>query len=322
MRPAFAPLPSFRPPTPSPHQYLPRKPLCFRPQSPRPRIPRPSPPTLSSYQPSPGPNPPPRTDGIRINKCLKSVASRRESDALIAAGRVLLNGQVPPHGARVVLGDEVRLDGRLVDWQRLTLRAATQTFTYLKMWKPVGVITTTDPLIPNNILARVPPHVRGSDRVFPVGRLDEQSTGLILLTSDGRLPNVLLGAGKRCVKEYLVTPDMYVREAHLQRMREGVVVRSVIRRQRAEADRVLEAATLPCGIDRVQGGNQLLFRLEEGRNRQIRKMLGVVGYTARAIHRVSVMGITLRGLRGPGDLCPLDDEEMEVLSGKLAEAEG
>eukprot|EP00177_Eucheuma_denticulatum_P006717 GFKZ01012210.1.p1 GENE.GFKZ01012210.1~~GFKZ01012210.1.p1 ORF type:complete len:321 (-),score=30.79 GFKZ01012210.1:293-1255(-) len=320
MRPAFAPLPSFRPPTPTPGPYLSPKPFCHPLFSPRPHVPRSSLATPSSHRPSPGPNPKARTEGIRINKCLKAVASRRESDALIAAGRVLLNGHLPPPGARVMPGDEVRLDGRLVDWQRLTIRAAVDTFTYLKMWKPVGVITTTDPLIPNNIIAGIPPHFRDADRVFPVGRLDEQSTGLILLTSDGRLPNVLLGAGKRCVKEYLVTPDMYVKEAHLQRMREGVVVKSVVRRHGGTANRVVEAATLPCGIDRVEGGNQLLFRLEEGRNRQIRKMLGVVGYTARAIHRVAVMDITLRGLKGPGDVRPLDDEEMEVLRGRLAEA--
>lgn len=256
-------------------------------------------------------------EGVRINKCFKSFASRRESDAFIQHGRVRINGELAMQGARVFPGDVVQLDGRVVEWERLNIAVDMDKFTYLKLWKDLGVVCTTNEAIANNVVAYLPEHVRVPDRVFPVGRLDENSTGLLLLTSDGRLPTAVLGAGKKCIKEYIVTSDAYVTDKHLRRLREGVVISTVIPRDRGTR-KTLNASTIPCDIERIGDGNQLVFRLHEGRNRQIRKMLGALGYTTRAIHRKAMMGITLDGLKGPGDAQPLSSTEMLIVREKLA----
>lgn len=256
-------------------------------------------------------------EGVRINKCFKSFASRRESDAFIQHGRVQINGELAVQGARVFPGDVVQFDGRVIEWERLNVAADVDNFTYLKLWKDLGVVCTTDETIANNVVVVVPKHVRGPDRVFPVGRLDGNSTGLLLLTSDGRLPTLMLGAGKKCVKEYVVTPDVYVTDEDLSRLREGVVISTVAQRDRG-VRKTLTVPTIPCEVGRKPSGNQLVFRLQEGRNRQIRKMLGALGYTARAIHRTAMMGITLNGLRGPGDVQPLNDTEMLIVREKLS----
>lgn len=253
--------------------------------------------------------------GIRINKCFKSFASRRESDSFVASGRVRINGEVATSGARVVPGDNVELDGNPIEWERLTVNVQTETFTYLKHWKDRNVICTTDDSVPNNIIRQVEKLYTGQDRIFPVGRLDEQSTGLILLTSDGRLSKALLGAGKDCTKEYLVTPDMYVTDEDLQRLEEGIEITTEAQRDRNVRKR-LTAPTLPCEVERYDD-LRILLRLQEGRNRQIRKMLGALGYTTRRIQRIGFMGITLDGLAGPGDVKELSMTEMALVKNKL-----
>lgn len=255
-------------------------------------------------------------DGIRINKCLKSFASRRESDVFIQHGRVHINGKLAVQGARVFPGDVVQFDGQVIAWERLTVGVNMDAFIYVKLWKDINVVCTTNETVANNVIASIPQFVRGSDRVFPVGRLDENSTGLLLLTSDGRLPAAALGAGKKCVKEYIVTPDMYVTDQHLRELQQGVVISTDTRRD-GKVKKTILAPTAPCEVERRGDGNQLVFKLQEGRNRQIRKMLGALGYTARAIHRVSMMGITLSGLKGPGDAMPLNRAEMLIIKHRL-----
>ncbi|KAK1863049.1 hypothetical protein I4F81_005613 [Pyropia yezoensis] len=201
-------------------------------------------------------------------------------------------------------------------------------FTYLKLHKPVDVVTTTSAAVPNNILACLAGagHA-GRDRVFPVGRLDEATSGVILLTSDGSLVNAALGAGSACEKVYLVRTDAPVTEEHVDALRRGVVIRTVA--QYARGRTPLAAPTLPCLVERAspppgpagaggRGGPAaacwLRVTLREGRNRQIRKMLAAVGgYTVRAIHRVGFMGIGLGGVPAPGDFAPLDDAEMATV---------
>lgn len=256
-----------------------------------------------------------RNDGIRINKCFKSFASRRESDHFIASGRVNINGRTAKPGARVFPGDVVEFDGTVVEWERLTVDVATDDFVYVKHWKDVGVICTTDSSIENNIINQVSSRLSAHDRIFPVGRLDETSSGIIILTSDGRLPNAVLGASKNCTKEYIVTPDMYVSDDDIQTLREGVVIKTIAQRDRNVRKPIVKP-TLPCDVERREG-LQLFIRLKEGRNRQIRKMLGVLGYTTRAIHRITFMGIDLHGLSGPGDVANLKDEEMKLIMAKL-----
>lgn len=251
--------------------------------------------------------------GVRINKCFSSFASRREADMFVQQGRVSVNGRVVVAGTRVMEGDVVSLDDIEIDWERLTLASTTSAFKYIKHWKDTGVICTTDVDIPGNIISQVKVDDEGStsDRIFPVGRLDENSTGIILLTSDGRLPNAMLGAGRGCSKEYVVTADMPVTDEHVEMLREGVVISTVAQRDHKRKD-ALVARTLPCEVDRVDD-MKLKLSLKEGRNRQIRKMLGALGYTTRAIHRISFAGISLDGLAGPGSWAYLTDEEMKTL---------
>lgn len=277
---------------------------------------QPKAPIRRSYTESPpSPSPALESDGIRVNKCFKSFASRRQSDGFIADQRVTINDRIAAPGARVRSGDIVSLDGKVIDWERLNLDESMDSFVYIKHWKSPGVVCTTSPEEPNNILSQI--EIDSKDRIFPIGRLDEASTGLILLTSDGRLPNAVLGAGKSCLKEYLVVPDMYVTDEHIQAMREGVPITTVTSRDYGR--KTLSAPTLPCRVERGDG-LQLLISLQEGRNRQIRKMMGVLGYTTRAIHRIAFMGIGLDGLERPGDSCRLNDKELALVEKKLKQA--
>lgn len=298
-----------RPPGPAPLQ-TPKNPRVVHHAQSRPTAP--STPSSSSHEQL-------STEGIRINKCFKSFASRRESDWYIQSGRVTINGKKAQPGARVVAGDEVCLDNRVIAWERLTLDVNTDDFIYIKHWKRADVLCTTDTSFENNIIDEVSLPFPNDDRIFPIGRLDETSTGIILLTSDGRLPNSVLGANAQSVKEYLVVPDMYVTDEHVQQLRKGVVINTVAQRDR-NVRKPLVARTLPCDISRGRG-YELIFRLHEGRNRQIRKMLGVLGYTTRDIHRISFMGITLHGLSGPGDSQFLNEDEMKLVRTKLQKAQ-
>jgi len=300
---------------------------------------------------------------VRVNKAFKDKYSRREADGLVDAGRVAINGVRAYAGDRLHPGDTVTLDGVAVGWERLAapvvvvppptdagdggdgggdgdgaVAAAaaaavaggvgdTTRFTYLKLHKPVDVVTTTASSTPNNIIRclREAGHA-GRDRVFPVGRLDEATSGVILLTSDGTLVNAALGGGARTDKVYLVRTDAVVTDAHVADLRAGVVIKTVAQYARGRAP--LAAPTRPCGVERASpppgasgdgGGGPsaacwLRMTLQEGRNRQIRKMLGAVGgYTVRAIHRVSFMGIGLGGVEAPGSYAPLDEREMGVV---------
>lgn len=228
-----------------------------------------------------------------------------------------VNGVVAAMGARVKRGDEVRLDGRPVDWEYLavvdnSVQAEVQ-FRYIKYWKPKGVVCTTDQRVRNNIVDAV----GYPERVFPVGRLDKDSTGLILLTSDGRLPNAVLRSGQRHDKRYLVTVDREIEERDVATLAEGVVISTPVQRDRV--DRIVTARTLPCRIKKVDRRNVEIV-LQEGRNRQIRRMMDAVGYVVVALHRVGVMGLTLKGL-GEGQWRPCSEDEMEIIRNCLEGAD-
>lgn len=269
-------------------------------------------------------------NGVRINKCFKSFASRRESDELISSGRVVINNRVARLGDRVHPGDVVRLNGEVVEWERLTLNVKTENFVYVKHWKAAGVVCTTNEDDPDNILnqfdmsavfgkARHTTEWRqGTDRIFPVGRLDQMSTGIILLTSDGRVPNAVLGAKSQSEKKYIVLPDMRLDDSEIEQLKKGVVITTTTSRDRG-VRKPIASRTLRCNVERGQG-LELIMTLNEGRNRQIRKMLGALGYTARGIHRISFMGITLDGLSGPGETCLLNEDEMNIMNMTLEKA--
>lgn len=271
-------------------------------------------------------------DGIRINKCFKSFASRRMSDDYVNNGCVTINDRVARPGDRVRVGDVVRLNGKIIDWERLALSFETEKFIYLKHWKAVGVVCTTNENDPDNIINQVdvPAVCRQAqrdiklegemDRVFPVGRLDQMSSGIILLTSDGRVPNSVLGAKSQSEKKYVVLSDMRLRDSDIEQLREGITISTTASRDR-RVRKPIVSPTLRCDVERGDG-SELIITLKEGRNRQIRKMLGALGYTARAIHRTSFLGITLDGLAGPGESSLLNEDEMEILKNKLDEANG
>jgi 23S rRNA pseudouridine2604 synthase len=237
---------------------------------------------------------------LRINKYLseRGLCSRREADAWIAAGRVTVNGAVATLGTKVGAADEVRLDGE-------PLGAPTH-HVYLALHKPAGVECTTDQRVPHNIVDLV----AHRERVFPIGRLDKDSEGLILLTNDGDIVNLLLRAEHSHEKEYLVTVDRPLTDEFLKAMATGV--------------EILGTTTAPCRTERVSK-NVFRIVLTQGLNRQIRRMCDVFGYTVRRLIRVRFVAIRLDGLE-PGRWRNLTRAELAALLperfGRAARAAG
>ena len=213
-------------------------------------------------------------EALRINKYLseRGLCSRREADAWVAAGRVTVNGVVATLGTRVAAADQVAVDGNPVG-------AATR-HVYIAYHKPVGVECTTDTRVAHNIVDAV----AHRERVFPVGRLDKDSEGLILLTNDGDIVNALLRVEHRHEKEYVVTVDRPLTDEFLRAMAEGVPI--------------LDRVTAPARTERV-GKNTFRIVLTQGLNRQIRRMCDVYGYTVRRLVRVRFVNVTLDGIE-PG----------------------
>lgn len=209
---------------------------------------------------------------VRINKFFteQGLCSRRAADRLIEEGRVLVNGR------RAVLGDQVRdedvvmLDGCRVSRQRDTV--------YLAYHKPVGVTCTTDVQIPGNIITAV----GYPTRIFPIGRLDKDSSGLILLTNDGDIVNRILRVEFGHEREYVVALDRPYPDSVLRSLAQGVTV--------------LGKPTRPCRTSRINQKG-LRITLTEGRNRQIRRMCAALGYRVLALVRVRIMHIQLGTLR-------------------------
>jgi pseudouridine synthase len=238
-------------------------------------------------------------------------------------------------GEQVSVGSRVTLDGHAVDWQALQAEllaedssptfslALEERFTYLAYHKPRGVTCTTDERIRGNLLDALRLGARRSspqlpERLFSIGRLDKESTGLLLVTNDGRLPNALLraSAGKR--KLYRVTADGPVSDGDVRRLAQGVVITTVAQRD-GRAAPPLTAATLPCDVQRHgTDGRSLLIILKEGRNRQIRKMLEACGYETVDLHRLEFAGIGLGGLT-PGSWRVLDEKEMALIRTAVTE---
>jgi 23S rRNA pseudouridine2604 synthase len=208
---------------------------------------------------------------MRINKHLAETGacSRREADQWIEAGRVTVNGARAVLGTQVQDGDDVRVDGR-------PLRARPER-VYLALNKPVGVECTTDRDVPGNIVD----FVGYPERIFPIGRLDKDSEGLILLTNDGDIVNTVLRAENEHEKEYVVAVDRPLTPAFLAGMATGVPI--------------LDTVTNPCRLTQV-GRNTFRIVLTQGLNRQIRRMCEHFGYTVRRLQRVRIMHVHLGSL--------------------------
>ncbi|MEK8130681.1 23S rRNA pseudouridine(2604) synthase RluF [Paenibacillus filicis] len=208
---------------------------------------------------------------MRINKYISEtgLCSRREVDKLVEAGRITINGVKAELGSQVDEGDDVRVDGR-------PIHAKTKA-VYIALNKPVGITSTTERHVRGNIVD----YVGHAERIFPIGRLDKDSEGLILMTNDGDIVNKVLRSENEHEKEYIVTVDRPLTAGFLQGMSSGV--------------RILGTMTKPCRISRV---DERTFRiiLTQGLNRQIRRMCSAFGYEVRRLKRVRIMNIHLAGL--------------------------
>lgn len=207
---------------------------------------------------------------VRLNKYLSEAGycSRRAADKLIDAGRVTINGKVPELGTKVGLTDEVRVDG-----ERIT--SENKKSTYLAFNKPIGIVCTTDTRVEkDNIID----YINYPKRIFPIGRLDKPSEGLILLTDDGDIVNKILRASNNHEKEYHVTVDKPISQTFVERMANGIPI--------------LETITKKCTVEKLSTYRFKII-LTQGLNRQIRRMCEYLNYNVTALQRVRIMNIKL-----------------------------
>ncbi|MGB5463176.1 MAG: 23S rRNA pseudouridine(2604) synthase RluF [Aureibaculum sp.] len=206
----------------------------------------------------------------RINKYLSEVGycSRRAADKLIEQGRVTVNGLVPPMGTKISQKDEIRVDGKLINEPK-------DDFVYIAFNKPIGIVCTTDTGVEkNNIID----YINYPKRIFPIGRLDKPSEGLIFLTNDGDIVNKILRARNNHEKEYLVTVDKPITTDFINKMSSGIPI--------------LDTVTRKCHVEKV---SKFEFRiiLTQGLNRQIRRMCDYLDYQVTKLKRIRIMNITL-----------------------------
>ena len=211
------------------------------------------------------------TEEIRLNKFLSNAGfcSRRQADRLIEEGHVKVNNETALMGQKVTLLDKVTVDGKEVSREEEQIVIAFN--------KPVGVECTTDKNNPDNIVD----YINYKKRIYPIGRLDKNSQGLILLTNDGALVNNILKASNYHEKEYVVTVDKPITEEFIKQMSKGV--------------KILDQVTRPCVVKKV---NKHTFNiiLTQGLNRQIRRMCETLGFKVQKLKRVRIMGVHLDNL--------------------------
>ena len=224
---------------------------------------------------------------VRLNKYISEtgVCSRREADKWIEAGRVTLNGAPATLGHKVAEGDEVRIDGNLV--------GAKKKAIYIALNKPVGITCTTEAHVADNIVR----FVGHSERIFPVGRLDKDSEGLIVLTNDGDIVNEILRSENEHEKEYVVSVNRPITDLSLKMLASGV--------------KIMGMTTKPCRVERV-GAETFRLVLTQGLNRQIRRMCSALGYRVRRLQRVRIISIHVGALRA-GEWRYLSDAEVAGL---------
>ncbi|AXT50940.1 23S rRNA pseudouridine(2604) synthase RluF [Aquimarina sp. BL5] len=224
----------------------------------------------------------------RLNKFLSEVGycSRREADKLIDQGRVTINGKVPEMGTKVALGDEVRVDGEVINKPK-------EKHVYLAFHKPVGIVCTTAQNEKDNIID----YINYPKRIFPIGRLDKPSEGLILLTSDGDIVNKILRARNNHEKEYIVTVNKLISPQFIKRMGNGIPI--------------LDTVTRKCEVEQI---NKYDFRivLTQGLNRQIRRMCEYLGYEVIRLKRIRIMNISLD--TRIGEWRYLTEKELQIIN--------
>mgnify|MGYP006085907775 FL=1 len=211
------------------------------------------------------------TNLTRINKFLSEIGycSRRAADKLIEQGRVKINGEVPEMGTKISADDEVSVNGKVVH------RAKKKKMVYIAFNKPVGIVCTTDQMREkNNIID----YINYPTRIFPIGRLDKPSEGLIFLTNDGDIVNKILRARNNHEKEYEVTVSKPITKEFIEAMGNGVPI--------------LDTVTRKCFVKQTDK-NKFKIILTQGLNRQIRRMCEYLEYDIRKLKRVRIMNINL-----------------------------
>jgi len=207
----------------------------------------------------------------RINKYLSEVGycSRRVADKLIEEGKVTINGKIPEMGTKVKEGDQVKVEDQRIE------KPTKKNFVYLAFNKPVGIVCTTDRRVEND---NIIDFIKYPKRIFPIGRLDKPSEGLIFLTNDGDIVNKILRARNNHEKEYIVSVNRPINKDFIQRMSNGV--------------EILDTITKNCSVKQF-GPKTFKIVLTQGLNRQIRRMCESLGYRVQSLKRVRIMNIKL-----------------------------
>ena len=208
----------------------------------------------------------------RLNKAISETGycSRREADKLIEQGKVKVNGKTPELGTKVKPTDEISVNGQVISKQVDNI--------YLAFNKPVGITCTTETHIPDNIIS----YINYPERIFPIGRLDKPSEGLIFLTNDGDIVNKILRAKNNHEKEYIVSVNKPITDEFINKMGNGVPI--------------LDTVTAKCKVKKI---NDTTFNivLTQGLNRQIRRMCTYLGYEVKTLKRIRIMNIELGNLK-------------------------
>ncbi|WP_326512933.1 23S rRNA pseudouridine(2604) synthase RluF [Clostridium intestinale] len=233
-----------------------------------------------------------KSEDIRINKYISDsgFTSRREADKLIEQGKVFIDGFKATTGTKVKKGQQVKVNNILI--------GENLKKVYIALNKPVGITCTTESKIKGNIVD----FVGHKERIFPIGRLDKDSQGLIFLTNDGDIVNKILRAGNNHEKEYIVTVDKPINKEFIARMGSGI--------------KILGTITKECF---VQKESDYVFRiiLTQGLNRQIRRMCEALGYKVRKLERVRIMNVELKDLK-IGQWRYLSDEELKEINNLIS----
>ncbi len=228
------------------------------------------------------------TTGTRINKFLSEAGfcSRREADRLVGEGKVLIDGRIALMGEKIFPNQKVEVENQVISLE--------EELVYIAYNKPSGVTCTTDRSVYRNIIEAV----KHPMRVFPIGRLDKLSTGLIFLTNDGEIVNKILRAGNNHEKEYLVTVDKPIDESFVEEMSNGIPV--------------LNTITKKCFVKKE---TETMFRiiLTQGLNRQIRRMCEFLGYEVTSLERIRIMNVALGNLK-PGKWKNLTPKELSEIN--------
>lgn len=233
-------------------------------------------------------------ESIRLNKYLSDagICSRRQADRWIEEKRITVNGETARTGMKIALDSEVCIDGKPIKKEEKKV--------LLAMNKPAGIVCTAEKREKNNIVD----YMKYPKRIYPVGRLDKDSTGLLLLTNDGELVNKIMRAGNYHEKEYLVSVNKPVTEEFCRKMSCGVAI--------------LDTVTRPCKVEKI-GEKSFRIILTQGLNRQIRRMCETLGYRVLTLQRVRIMNIRLGSLK-EGTWRSIEGKERKELDALLSDS--